>query len=341
MRKIGGQILVWLQNGTSKLLILAGIILLVWGTVAPVGTLVWWISQSSESLGIKKNSAKKLPENNRLRKFDKSKNIDCYIVFLPGVGDFSANELTPGEEFFLDKLEQIHRNCVTVRDVFPYSAANESLGGQRLLAPLWSAAENADGWLSNTDIFIKIRNLWRFAISADDRYGHIYNSGIANAIVNRMDAVYPIPENPKQNLKLILVGTSGGVQVALGAASHLDQWLNAQLIVVSIGGDFDGEEGFDAVEHVYQLVGERDWIEDISKILFASRWPITVGSPFNQARLAGRYTVVQTGPHAHSGSQGYFGTTKIKQSQTTYVELTLKKVNQLPIWSNEKISAPR
>ncbi|BAY12834.1 hypothetical protein [Calothrix sp. NIES-2098] len=334
MRKIGEKILLSLQSGTLKLLVLAGIILLVWGTVAPVGTLVWWLKQSAESLGIKKNSTKNLPGDNSSLKVGKSENIDCYIVFLPGVGDFSADQLTPGEQFFLDKLEQIHRNCVTVRDVFPYSAANESLGGQRLLAPLWSAAEKADGWLSNTDVLIKIRNLWRFAISADDRYGDIYNLGIANAIVNRMNAVYPISKIPKQDLKLILVGTSGGVQVSLGAASYLDRWLNAQLIVVSIGGDFDGEVGFDAVDRVYQLVGRRDWIEDISQIVFASRWPITVGSPFNQARHQGRYTVVQTGPHAHSGSQGYFGTTKIGQSQTTYVELTLKKVNQLPIWQD-------
>jgi hypothetical protein len=335
MRRIGGQILLWLQSGTLRLLVLAGIILLAWGTFAPVGTLVWWLSQSSESLGIKKNLTKKFPRDNPLLKVDKSRNIDCYIVFLPGVGDFSANQLTSGEEFFLNKLEQNHRNCVTVRDVFPYSAANESLGGQRLLAPLWSAAEKADGLFSNTDVLIKIRNLWRFAISADDRYGHIYNLGIANAIVDRMNAVYPLSKRPKQGLKMILVGTSGGVQVALGAVSDLDQWLNAQLIVVSIGGDFDGEKGFDKVDHVYQLVGSRDWIEDISQIVFASRWPITVGSPFNQARLQGRYTVMKTGPHAHSGSQGYFGTTKIGQSQTSYVELTFEKVNKLPIWSNQ------
>jgi hypothetical protein len=334
MRRIGEQILTWLQGGTLKLLVLAGIILLAWGTLAPVGTLVWWLSQSSETLGIKKDETKKLPRDGRSPKVDKPENIDCYIVFLPGVGDFSANQLTPGEEFFLNKLEQIHPNCVTVRDVFPYSVANESLGGQRLLAPLWSAAENGDGWLSNTDILIKIRNLWRFAISADERYGQIYNLGIANTIVDRMNAVYPLSQLPKQNLKLILVGTSGGVQVALGASTYLDRWLNSQTIVVSIGGDFDGEEGFDAVEHMYQLVGSRDWIEDLSKIVFASRWPITVASPFNQARRQGRYTVVKTGPHAHSGSEGYFGTTTIGQSQTTYVELTLKKVNQLPIWSN-------
>jgi hypothetical protein len=85
MRKFGGQILLWLQSGTSRLLLFAGIILLVWGTIAPVGTLVWWLRQSSESLGIKKDLTKKLPKINRSPKVEKSENIDCYIVFLPGV----------------------------------------------------------------------------------------------------------------------------------------------------------------------------------------------------------------------------------------------------------------
>ncbi|MFQ4144921.1 hypothetical protein [Chlorogloeopsis sp. ULAP02] len=335
MLKFIGLILLKLQGETLKLLILAGVILLVWGTFAPVGTLVWWLSQSAESLGLKSNQNKKLLSGDRSNTATESANIDCYIIYLSGVGDFSANQLTPGEEIFLNRLVQLHPNCVAVSDVFPYSAANESLGGQRLLAPLWRAAENADGWLANADIIIKIRNLWRFAISADDRYGEVYNLGIANAIIDRMNAAHPIPKYPKERLKVILIGTSGGVQVALGAASYLDQWLNARLIVVSVGGSFDGEIGFESVDHVYHLQGSRDWVEDITSIVFASRWPVTVASPFNQARQLGRYTVVNTGPHAHDGTEGYFGTALVRESQTKYVELTLKKVNQLPIWSEQ------
>ncbi|MBF2006115.1 MAG: hypothetical protein IGS49_11790 [Chlorogloeopsis fritschii C42_A2020_084] len=335
MLKFIGWILLKLQGETLKLLILAGVILLVWGTFAPVGTLVWWLSQSAESLGLKSNQNKKLLSGDRSNTATESANIDCYIIYLSGVGDFSANQLTPGEEIFLNRLVQLHPNCVAVSDVFPYSAANESLGGQRLLAPLWRAAENADGWLANADIIIKIRNLWRFAISADDRYGEVYNLGIANAIIDRMNAAHPIPKYPKEHLKVILIGTSGGVQVALGAASYLDQWLNARLIVVSVGGSFDGETGFESVDHVYHLQGSRDWVEDITSIVFASRWPITVASPFNQARQLGRYTVINTGPHAHDGAEGYFGTELVGESQTKYVELTLKKVNQLPIWSEQ------
>ncbi|WP_193200549.1 hypothetical protein [Nostoc sp. MG11] len=343
MLKFVERILVWLRGETLKLVLLAGVLLLVWGTLSPVGTLVWWLSQSAETLGLSKNQNRKLLSVANSKPYSvghrstgvvKSTKIYCYIIYLLGVGDFSANQLTSGEEFFLQRLVELHPNCVVVDDVFPYSVQSKSLAGQGLLAPLWRAAKNADGWLSHADILIKIRNLWRFAISADERYGSIYNQGIADASVDRMNAAHSIPQSHKQPLKLILIGTSGGVQVALGAASYLDKWLNAQLVVVSVGGSFDGNTGFEAVDQMYHLQGRRDWVEDISRFLFASRWSLTVGSPFNQARRQGRYTVQVSGDHTHDGAEGYFGQAFVGTSKTTYVQLTLQKVNQLPIWSD-------
>jgi pimeloyl-ACP methyl ester carboxylesterase len=309
---------------------MGGGVLLVWGVLAPVGTLTWWLSQSTEPLALRET---KRQTNGRtpLKPLSTAK-IDCYIVYLPGVGDYSANQLTAGEEFFLSQLTRQHPNCVAVPDVFPYSASNTSLGGQRTLAPVWTAIEQADGWLKNADVLIKIRNLWRFAISADDRYGQVYNQGIAIAVIDRMNAAHPIPPKPDQPLKVILVGTSGGAQVALGAASYLKQWLNPQLIVVSVGGDFGGKVGFESLDQIYHLQGSQDWIEDLSAWLFPSRWGIAVGSPFNQAKWQGRYSVRTIGPQKHDGDQGYFGLAPVANSQTTYVEITLQQVNQLPIW---------
>ncbi|MGH2416082.1 MAG: hypothetical protein ACRDEA_20805, partial [Microcystaceae cyanobacterium] len=249
------HLLQWLASGTLKLLVLAGVVLLAWGTFAPVGTLVWWLNQSTESLGLKKKQLSQLPASEGSTPTTQSPDINCYIIYLPGVGDFSANQLTPGEEWFLERLVRLHPNCVSVHDVFPYSAANKDLGGQRLLAPLWRAAENADDWLENADILIKIRNLWRLAISADDRYGPVYNRGIADAIIERMNAAHPISRTRQQPLNLILIGTSGGVQVGLGAVPYLDEWLNARLTVVSMGGTFNGEEGFEAANRVYHFQG--------------------------------------------------------------------------------------
>ncbi|MEP0868360.1 hypothetical protein NDA01_00930 [Trichocoleus desertorum AS-A10] len=334
-----GRLLLWLRGGSLKLLALAGIILLVWGTVSPVGTLIWWLNESAETLGLRKSSAKRLVPSDRAQ-VASGKPINCYIVFLTGVGDFSANQLTPGEEYFLNQLDQAHPDCVTVRDVFPYSAANESLGGRRLLAPVWRFADNADGWLRAASMLIQIRNLWRFAISADDRYGPLYNQGIATAIIDRMNAAHPITPATQRPLKIILMSTSGGTQVSLGAAEYLDQWLDTKVLVVSVGGVFSGTDGFGAAERVYHLQGQRDWVEDIGQVVFPSRWPWTVGSPFHQAQWQGRYSVHDTGPHDHDGPKGYFGEAIAlpeqtqKAGQTKYVDLTLQVVNQLPIWTD-------
>lgn len=315
------------EGGTLKLLLLGGSVLLAWGIFAPVGTLMWWLNQSREPL-----ETATQPEFRP--KSSRSSSIDCYIVYFPGVGDYSANQLTSGEEFFLTQLTKRYPNCVAVSDVFPYSASNTSLGGQRFSAPVWTAIEQADGWLKNADVLIKIRNLWRFAISTDDRYGQIYNRGIAMAVLDRMNAAHPIPA-PEQPLKIILIGTSGGAQVALGAAEYLAKSrYQPELFIVSVGGDFEGNLGFDAATQVNHLQGTNDWIEDLSRWIFPSRWSITVGSPFNQAKRQGRYTVQTIGPHEHDGEQGYFGLAHMGDGQTTYVERTLETVSQLPIWSS-------
>ena len=200
---------------------------------------------------------------------------------------------------------------------------------------MWNFANNAKGWYGVASVLIKIRNLWRFAISADERYGPVYNQGIASAIVDRMNAAYPIPRSGKP-FEVILIGTSGGGQVALAATPYLKQQLDESIFVVSIGGVFTGKDGFNAAERVYHLRGSRDWVEDIGTIVFPSRWFWTVGSAFNQARLQGRYKSFLSGNHKHDGSQGYFGEEVASEDGTKYVDLTVQKVNQLPIWSVKK-----
>ena len=329
MLRILVKLIFWLRGGSLKLLTIALLILLVWGTLSPVGTLIWWADEGVQLLGLKNNP--KVISVSPTTSISKSSQFNCYIVFLPGVGDFSANQLTSGEEVFLDSLVAAHPNCIAVSDVFPYSAANESLGGKRVLAPLWNFADRAQGWLAISNVVIKIRNLWRFAISADPRYGPIYNQGIATAIVERMTAQQPIPEKPQ----IILLGTSGGVQVALGAADYLKRDLEADIVVVSLGGVFAGTNGFKVSDRVYHLHGEFDWVENIGAVVFPSRWRWSVASPFNQARLQNRYTVASSGAHAHDGAEGYFGE-NLNNKGVTYVDLTLQQVNQLPIWSAKK-----
>ena len=319
-----------LGGTTVKLILSIAGFLVLWGMLAPVSTIVWWLNQTAESLGLEDEEEK--PDVLRQVSINApSSNIDCYIVFLPGVGNFSPDEITQGERYFIDRLVARHSNCVAVRDVFPYSVVNQDLS-QGWLTPLWEASKESDV-LSN--VLVQVRNLWRFAISADDRYGPVYNLSIANTIVERMNAAHPIARS-KRPINLILLSTSGGTQVALGATAHLREWINnARITVVSIGGTFEGRAGFNDTNHAYHLYGDRDWIETLPRVVFPARWNWVVGSPVNQAWQQGRYTVCNVGSQEHTGAEGYFGNA-IAFNNTSYVELTLEQVDQLPLWSIEQ-----
>lgn len=245
------------------------------------------------------------------------------------MGSYDADNLTEEESNFVDRVIEDHPNCVSVRDVYPYSAANEGLVGERFMAPLWNAISQSDG-LAYT--VINIRNIWRMALSADPRYGTVYNRGTASAIVDRMNAAHPVPP-ANQRINVIVMSTSGGAQVAVAAVSYLDDWLNAQVVAISIGGVFAGRDGFDQAAGVYHLYGTEDWIDDIGRIIFPSRWRWVFGSAFNRARREGRYQAIETGPHEHDGDRGYFGEETVSVEGPKYIDLTLEELNALPIWS--------
>ncbi|MBD2314302.1 hypothetical protein H6G20_21775 [Desertifilum sp. FACHB-1129] len=320
----------WLRNGGLMLLLFVGFLVLLWGSTAPVGTLVWWLDRGEDKIERRSQRLEEVLDNGN----DAAEgNKTCYIIYLTGVGDLSADDLSDGETVFLAELQQNQPQCILVRDVFPYSAANQDVSGQRIFDFLKEITEKENGWEEFSQFLLEARNVWRMALSADNRYGRIYNRAIALTIVERMDAQQSIPISPDRSLQLILMGKSGGAQVALGATPYLSQWLNADITVISFGGMFNGNEGFEKANHVYHLRGERDWIETIGGVVLPSRWHWTFGSPYNRARREDRYTVVESGSHAHQGDNGYFGTEKAEEG-VPYVELTLEKVNQLPIWSN-------
>jgi hypothetical protein len=332
MQRGFNRIIQRLSGTTVKLILFIGGFLVLWGMLAPINTIVWWLDQTAESLGLEDEEEEPLVLRQATTNVPVS-TIDCYIVFLPGVGNFSPDEITEGEQYFIDQLAARHSNCVAVRDVFPYSVINQDLGGQTFLSPVWEVAKESESYA-----LIQVRNLWRFAISADDRYGPVYNLSIAHTIVDRMNAAHPLSRSNRP-INLILLSTSGGTQVALGATAHLREWIsNARITVLSVGGTFEGRAGFNDTNHVYHLYGDRDWIAALPLVIFPARWSLVVNSPVNQARRQGRYTVCNVGNQEHSGAEGYFGEA-IAFNNTSYLKQTLEQVDQLPIWSIAQPSA--
>ncbi|PZU97484.1 MAG: hypothetical protein DCF32_20550 [Leptolyngbya sp.] len=314
---------------TSKLLTALGIFFLAWGTISPISTLSWWLRNGNDLTNQRPN----LPAGATTTEAG----TQCYLVFLAGVGNVADVDLDPGEDAFLNQMAAAVPDCAVVRGVFPYSAVSDNVGGQPFFRWLWRLSDRFGHEDDPLRLVLKIRNLWRLALSADSRYGQAYNRGAAATILERMAATEAISLEADPPIQLVLAGTSGGTQVALGAAPYLKQWLPVEITVLSFGGVFDGEEGFDAVEQVYHFHGQGDRIDNLGLILFPSRWGWTVGSPYNRALRAGKYEAIASGPHAHDGDRGYFGQDPVAGSATqgtTYLDLTLEQVQALPLWPN-------
>lgn len=314
-------------SDTGKLLGALSLFFIGWGTVAPISTLSWW---AEEGNGL----ANQRPD---LSRDDVA--VDppsCYIVFLTGVGDMDAQELADGEAVFLDRLETALPACIVVRDVFPYSAVSEDIGGQPLFGWLWDISQsNEDSGVDPAGLVLQMRNLWRVALSADSRYGRAYNRGTASTIVERMHDTYPIPETLESPFQLVLMGTSGGAQVALGSVNYLKDWLPAEVTVMSFGGVFDGQSGFNGAAQVYHFHGTEDLVDNVGSLMFPSRWRWTWASPFNRARRSDRYQALSSGPHEHDGDRGYFGQDPIDdEGEQTYLDITVDEVLKLPVWES-------
>jgi hypothetical protein len=277
------------------LLIVALIGLIAIGLLAPMESLSWWAGWSEESASppesIEQDSQLAVPEP------------DPVVVYLSGISSISGEELLAEETSFLDRLEQLIRGGVIVRTVFPYSAAGMGLTGTRMFARFWRVLDRmrlrGDVLLSS---LINVRNIFQVAVAADPRYGPIFAYGVARVIVREACAA---GYRRGATQKLVLLGYSGGAQVAVSAAPFLERLLGVSVHVISLGGVLDSDPGLRVVARLDHLVGDRDVMERIGRIVYPGRWPIARGSIWNAARARGVVHVQHLPGMAHNTPGGY------------------------------------
>jgi hypothetical protein len=147
-------------------------------------------------------------------------------------------------------------------------------------------------------MIVNLRNVMIVAVSADPRYGPMYNFGVAYVMYRSLIANgYRL----RSGTPVTLIGYSGGAQMACGAAHFLKAALGAPVGVISLGGVISGDDPILALEHVYHFVGTKDRVERIGLVMFPSRWAIAVRSCWNRAKRVGRLTQISLGPVRHFG----------------------------------------
>ncbi|NCC35465.1 MAG: CAAX protease, partial [Chloroflexia bacterium] len=158
-------------------------LLLVSAAMAPITALGWWAGWFGEDTV--PVSPSKLPQ---LAPERTARSAPHYLVYLSGIGAITADSVPDEEIKWLAEFEKRLNDSCLVRDVFPYNVVGAGLTNERFFSRMWKYIEqlrfkNPAVVLGN---LINLRNVLQVAVSADPRYGPIYNLGIANAIVESL-----------------------------------------------------------------------------------------------------------------------------------------------------------
>lgn len=282
-------------------LLFTGVVVLVVITAvsAPIESLGWWAGWYGEKEA-PPDAADDAAQHAAL-----SAPAEHYLLYLSGIGAITDESIPPEEIKWLDALSRRIPGTLLVTDVFPYSVTNIGLTTQRTTARLWRRLEKRrlKNPMAAGALLINLRNVFQVTVSADQRYGPIFNLGVAKATVKALkQRGYVVGSGAP----VTILGWSGGGQIALGSATFLKSMLKCPLRVISLGGVMANDPGINAIEHLYHLYGDKDPIQAAGGKLYPGRWKLFPQSDWNRALAEGKITFKLLGPLTHNGKGNYF-----------------------------------
>lgn len=284
--------------------------------LTPLEALSWWAGWT-EAEPLKPGVPLRLPNPDT--------EITRYVIYLDGINQGSYSYLPEVDQFLAELGDTLPDSILVVRGIMPYSASNRPLSEDHPLAFLWKIIESFTQKNPNNPIgfIINLRNVFAVAVSADARYGPVLNQGLAQVLY---DSLVYNGYQPESQTPITLIGNSGGGQMAMGAVTYLQETTKAPIEVISIAGVIAGNTGTMNTEHLYHLVGGKDFIEKVGPVFFPSRWAIALTSNWNRAKRRGKVSVISLGPVGHNGQTGPLGSKGKLEDGRTYLEQTLEIV---------------
>lgn len=304
----------------GSLLLAAVAAFFVAGLLAPLETLGWWAGW----FGAREEDEVDPPTDAGSTEVEPPSG--GFVVFLSGIHSVSGNSFAPLEQAFLERLRDALDDARIV-EVFPYSVTNRALTAHRVFARFWRWALSAK--LSRRRLagfagfLINLRNGWQVAVSADRRYGPMYDAGSA-ALIER--ALRDQGWNDAKPAPVLLIGYSGGGQVAVGAAGLLAERLGRSVDVVSLGGVMASPRSLEGLGRIVHLRGSNDRVERTGVIFFPGRWPWVRWSSWNRGIAEGRIEVRELGRMDHTGREGYLDPDSGPGDGRSYLDVTVDAI---------------
>jgi len=288
----------------------------LWATLTPFEVMGWWAGWFGDRI-----YSDDFPPDGLVRTVRPE--TDSYLIFLSGIGRVSGETFSIYEREFLQRLAAALPHTVIIDDIFPYSINNLALTGQRFFARLWRLAlwskmhgSKLIGYLIN------VRNLWQIMLSADKRYGPMYNQASAEVL---MDGLLRYNYDLSRPVPVYLLAYSGAGQIAVGAAGYLAEMIDAPIRVISMSGIFSSDPSLLKIDHLYHIVGSKDRSQTLN-LLAPGRWSLLPASAWNRVRRQGKVTTINVGPIGHTGRGGYLDATSELPDGVSYLDKTVSVI---------------
>jgi hypothetical protein len=246
-----------------------------------------------------------------------------FLVYFSGVGDISDAYQSRYEDELLDAVAARVPGLVAITDVFGFSVDNLSMTSQRRLGWFWSWVHDVrlrkDSLLKRAGLLINLRNILHISVSADARYGPVYNYGVAEMT---LQSLLRHGYSLGSGTPIALLGFSGGSQIALATAGYVQATLRAPVQVIAMGGIMNSSPSLRAVTRLTLLYGTGDRVQVIPDWIFPARWPLCKNSDWNRALQAGKIQRICLGPMSHTKRNSYLDGTVYVADGRSYRDVT-------------------
>lgn len=231
------------------------------------------------------------------------------MVYLDGIHQVERDHPPRVKNLLAQVEEGLDSSTVLLRGLDSYTVQPVKLAEDRGSAWFWQRLfalqeEHPNGVVRFCSSFlVEANNVIKVGISSDRRYGPIANYLLAVKILRQLQqAGFAID----QGQEVVLMGYSGGGEMAMGAAEYLHQLTRSPIRILTFCGVFSGNQPLQNVDDIAMVVGSADPVAALGTIIYPGRLPWLPLSNWNKARRRGQVQRVCMEGLNHNGEDGPF-----------------------------------
>jgi hypothetical protein len=304
-------------------------VLAAFAIAVPITVLIWWAGWTQRA---QPNASPSRPETEFLKETQLLQPVSPgpFLVYFSGVGDISDVYQSRYEDELLDAVKARVPGLVVITDVFGFAVDNLSMTSQRRLGWFWTWVHDVrlrkDSPFRRAGLLINLRNILHVSVSADSRYGPVYNYGVTEMVLQSLVRHGYVLGS---GAPVAHLGFSGGGQMALATAGTVAATLAAPVQVIGMGGIMNSSPSLAAITRLTLLYGRADHVQGISDWIFSSHWPLFQNSAWNRALQEGKIRRICLGPMGHTKRNSYLDGTVYLPDGRSYRDVTADAIAEL------------